>query len=191
MPSVESLRDLQVLVVHPPDREGDTIVRHLQRIGCRVEAMWPPPIELPSRLDVVYYLIDDQTRRSLPWFASQPAAAIVAIVERQASNIMRLLSDASPQAVVSKPVEAFDTLTSLIVAHSIFRYEQRLNTKVRKLEETVRSVRKVEQAKSILMKNMNLEEQQAYEYLRKHAMDRRVSIGRVASAVIDANDLLS
>lgn len=191
MPSMEELQCLRVLLVHPHDPDGDSILRHLRRICCQVEAMWPPPNYLPARIDVMFYLIDEITSRSLPWYANQPDCAIVAVMKRETPSAVRLLTDCSPQAVVNKPVEPFDLLTSVIAARSIFRYEERLRTKVRKLEETLRSVRKVEQAKSILMKNKNIEEQEAYEYLRKCAMDRRVPIGKVAAAVIDANDILS
>ncbi len=190
MPSLEALQQLRVLVVHPRDPDGETSIRHLQRIGCRVEGMWPPPAKLPDRTDVVFYLIDDQTRRSLPWFADVPPAAIVAIVEHETPDVLTLLSDCSPQAVVSKPADPFTLLTSLIVARSIFRYEDRLHSKVRKLEETIRSVRTVEKAKSILMKSKNIEEKEAYEYIRKHAMNRRMPIGKVATAIIDASDFL-
>lgn len=152
--------------------------------------MWPPPAKLPERTDVVFYLIDDQTRRSLPWFADLPPAAIVAVVEHETPDVLGLLSDCSPQAVVSKPTDPFAILTSLIVARSIFRYEDRLHTKVRKLEETIRSVRSVEKAKSILMKSKNIEEKEAYEFIRKHAMNRRMPIGKIATTIIDASDIL-
>ena len=58
------------------------------------------------------------------------------------------------------------------------------------IEETIRSVRSVEKAKSILMKSKNIEEKEAYECIRKHAMNRRMPIGKVASAIIDASDVL-
>lgn len=190
MPSLEVLQQLRVLVVHPRDPDGETIIRHIQRVGCQVEVMWPPPVKLPERIDVVFYLIDERTRHALPWFADQPPAAIVAVVQHDAPDIIGLLTDCSPQAVVSKPAEPFGILTSLIVARSIFRYEERLHTKVRKIEDTIRSVRMVKKAKTILMKSKNLEEKEAYEYLRKHAMNKRVPIGKVASTIIDASDLL-
>ncbi len=190
MASLEDLQRLRVLVVHPRDQDGEIIIRHLQRIGCQVEGMWPPPVKLPERIDVVFYLIDDQTRRSLPWFADLPPAAIVAVVEHETSDTLGLLADCSPQAVVSKPADSFAILTSLIVARSIFRYEDRLHNKVRKLEETIRSVRTVEKAKSILMKSKNIEEKEAYEFIRNHAMNRRMPIGKVASAIIDASGIL-
>jgi len=63
--------------------------------------------------------------------------------------------------------------------------------KVAKLEETLRSIRKVERAKAILMKNKNIEEEEAYKYLRSQAMMKRVPIGVIASAIIDAKEMLT
>jgi AmiR/NasT family two-component response regulator len=48
----------------------------------------------------------------------------------------------------------------------------------------------VEQAKAILMRVRNLGEREAYDFLRKRAMDRRVPVGSVAAAIIEANDFL-
>ncbi len=190
MTSLEALRQLRVMVMHPRDSEGERIIRCLRRIGCGVETMWPPPPEPPEGIDAVFVLIDERTRRSLPWFGGRSPAAIIAIVSHDTPDMLRLLSDAGPHAVVGKPAEPAAILTSLAVARNLFCYEGRLHTKIRKLEETLRSVRKVEQAKTILMQLKNLKEQEAYEYLRRHAMNRGLPIGKVASAVIDANGVL-
>ena len=41
------------------------------------------------------------------------------------------------------------------------------------------------------MRLRNLGEQEAYDFLRKRAMDRRVPVGDVAAAIIEANDFLT
>jgi len=81
-------------------------------------------------------------------------------------------------------------LTNLLMARNNFRYERRLLAKIGKLEETLRAIRKVEQAKSILMKKRGIDEPEAYEYLRRQAMRKRVPVGSVAAAIIDADELL-
>ena len=65
-----------------------------------------------------------------------------------------------------------------------------MQTKISKLEETLRVIRKVEQAKLILMQPTQHRENEAYEYLRRQAMNKRVSVATVASAIVDANALL-
>jgi AmiR/NasT family two-component response regulator len=77
-----------------------------------------------------------------------------------------------------------------LLARSNFKYEKRLQTKISRLEETLRVFRKVEQAKLILMRQRTIGENEAYEYLRRQAMNKRVSVATVASAIVDANALL-
>jgi len=52
-------------------------------------------------------------------------------------------------------------------------------------------VRLVERAKTLLIRLKNLSEEEAYNFLRKQAMEKRVTIGAVAAAVIDSHELLS
>ena len=108
------------MVMHPRDSEGEQIIRHLRRIGCGVETMWPPPRELPEGVDAVFVLIDERTRRSLAWFGSPPPAAIIVIVSHDTPDMLRLLSDAGPHAVVGKPAEPTAILTNLAVARNLF-----------------------------------------------------------------------
>ena len=48
-------------------------------------------------------------------------------------------------------------------------------TRIDKLDETLRSFRSVERAKSILMEKRNLDEEEAYHFMRRQAMSQRVS----------------
>ena len=191
MSSLDALQQLRVLMVHPRDADCEQISRCLRRIGCDVETTWPPPTELPSGVDVVFLLIEERMRHSASWVGNTASAAIIGIVSPETHDVLRLLADIGPHSVVNKPADPFAILTSLTVARNIFRYEGRLHTKVRKLEETLRSVRRVEKAKTILMRTKNIREEEAYEYLRRHAMNKGLPIGKVASAVIDASEVLS
>ena len=199
MVSLEALQALRVLVVHPRDADGETIRRLLLRIGCQIEDAWPPPRDLPERVSMVFYLLDETTVRVMPWTSGSRKAAVVAVVAGHspsnprpcAPRTLRLLNDCWPQAVISKPVRAVDVLTSLMSARSLARHEECLVTKVRKLEETLRTTRAVEKAKAILMRSKNIDERTAYRHLRESAMNRRVPIGSIASAVINASDIFA
>lgn len=199
MISLDALQALSVLVVHPRDRDSETIMHQLLRVGCRTEEAWPPPRELPDTAQVVFYLLDEMTAQAMPWVGSLREVAVIAVVGAEPSSILhprspstiRMLNDCCPQAVISKPVRAVDVLTSLMSARSVFRYEECLLTKVRKLEETLRTARKVEKAKAILMRSKNVDERTAYRYLRESSMNRRVPIGSIASAVINASEIFA
>jgi AmiR/NasT family two-component response regulator len=141
-------------------------------------------------VDAAYWLLAGRPR-ALPTASEETDTALIAVLEPGVAELQRLLGDCSPHAVLSKPLHPFAILTSLMAARSVARYERRLKAKVRKLEETLRSIRQVEQAKVILMRVRNFGEQEAYEFLRKRAMDRRVPVGSVAAAIIEANDFLT
>ena len=78
----------------------------------------------------------------------------------------------------------------LDVAISRFREYQQLRDELEqtRLQLTERKV--IEKAKGILMKNRGLEEDKAYQMLRKMAMDRNLKIAELARSIIAAAELL-
>lgn len=187
---IPDLRNLRLLVVHPRDADGETLIRHCQRLGCAVMSVWPPPSELPLQVDEAIVFVDGHLLPSAGWLSGQSPIPLVAIIGADAGAALKMLELTNAHAVVTKPVQPFALLTNLILARNNFRYEKRLLVKISKLEETLRAFRKVEQAKLILMRQRNIRENEAYEYLRKQAMNKRVSVAQIASAIIDANELL-
>ena len=51
---LRDLRSLRVCVFHPRDQDGEGLTRQLERIGCQVQAFWPPLAELPEGVDVLF-----------------------------------------------------------------------------------------------------------------------------------------
>jgi two-component system, response regulator PdtaR len=184
-------RKLHVVVAHPRDRDGDVLMRYLQSLGCHVEHLWPPVERLEGDCDLFFGLIDAQTRQLLVSVAGSVTTAIVGVVDSTSADALQLLRDIGPQAVLHKPFDPPAILANVVVARSNARYQKRLLGKIAKLEETLRSVRKVERAKAILMETHRLDESAAYAYLREQAMRKRVPIGVVAGAVVDSQEMLS
>jgi AmiR/NasT family two-component response regulator len=54
---LRDLRSLKVAVFHPDDADGMQLTQQLQRIGCQVQAFWPPMPVLPPGLDVVFLAV--------------------------------------------------------------------------------------------------------------------------------------
>ena len=78
-----------------------------------------------------------------------------------------------------------------MLARESFQYERRLRGRIEKLDESLRTMRLVERAKALLVKLKNISEEEAYSFLRKQSMEKRVTIGTVAATVIDLYELLS
>lgn len=184
-------RQLRVIVAHPRDADGEFLLRHIQRLGCQVEQAWPAPDRLEAEADLAFVLIEPETRALCASLVERGRAAVIGVVDPAQPRSMQLLTDVDLAAVITKPVDPGALLTNLVVACNNSRYQRRLQNKISKLEETLRSVRKVERAKSILMEQRGIGESEAYAYLREQAMKKRVSIGIIAAVVIESNEVLS
>eukprot|EP01032_Pedospumella_encystans_P031633 gene31633-35715_t len=53
-PQLKELRLLKIAVIHPDDSDGRQLTQQLQRIGCQVQAFWPPVQALPEGIDVAF-----------------------------------------------------------------------------------------------------------------------------------------
>ena len=51
---LNTLRELQVMVLNPPGEVSDSLVLQLIRIGCSVRQCWPPPKRFELAMDVIF-----------------------------------------------------------------------------------------------------------------------------------------
>ncbi len=181
---------LDIAVVTPADASGETLIRELQRTRGRVRHLWPPPDPLPADTDVLFCDLVPNLPARLPWIPGEPKAALVVLVPAAVALDLDLLRKAAPEAVLHRPFSSPAILASLVLARSRFGYERRLRGRIERLDMTLRSMRSVERAKTILMDARKMAEDEAYRFLRSQAMERRVSVGAIAAAIVDAHNLL-
>lgn len=187
---IEQLRSTRVLVVHPNDPDGEVLVRQLRRIGCQVRSIWPPPAKLPESLDAVFLLVEKAGSDAVPWRAAEGDPPIIAVVEYENPTLLKGLLDSGAQAVVNKPVRATGLLSTLVLARALGAYDRRMQAKIRKLEDQLRTRRDVERATRLLMQMKGLSEPDAYELMRAQATRSRLSLGDVAARILGASDVL-
>ena len=89
-----------------------------------------------------------------------------------------------------RPLTANAIATALALARNQFLYFRRLQMRIARLDETLRATRDIERAKQILMKARDLSEAEAYEWMRRNAMNRRQTIAAVATAIVDSHMVL-
>ncbi|MGE0457091.1 MAG: ANTAR domain-containing response regulator [Bauldia sp.] len=190
---LRELKGLRVLVVHPPDEEGRSLVDHLRRIGCQVEAMWPVP-ETCGRFDVIMLTIEHESREAvtafLKGFGTLPPA-IVSMVSFEDPSTLQIVLETGSLAVVERPVRPFGLLTNLIIARSLWLDQAETRKRIAKLERKLDGIQNIQKAKSLLMHSQGLNETAAYEMIRKQAMSKRVAMEEIATAIINAHDLLN
>jgi AmiR/NasT family two-component response regulator len=176
---IRELRTLRVTISHPPGEDCDELFRHIQRIGCRVAVVWPPPAAWEPDLDILFYRFEE---------ADQPLKLafnipVVAIVEYESPTIISALLHADVHGIIAKPIRPFGILSTLVLARSRHRFEMRLQEKIAKLEETLRTRRMVERAVDRLAQS-GLHTDDAYKSIRRVAMERRVPMALVAEEIL-------
>jgi two-component system, response regulator / RNA-binding antiterminator len=187
---VQELADLSAVVVAPVDDQVGMLLRELQRFRMRVRQVWPMPESVPADADVVYCEYAPDLARRLPWIPGDARSALVVILPATEPVHADALCHATPNAILPRPFTPNAVLSSLVLARSQFGYERRLRSKIEKLDDNLRSMRTVERAKAILMATRQMPETEAYGFIRRQAMDRRVSASAVAAAIVDSFELL-
>ncbi|MBS7806828.1 ANTAR domain-containing protein [Variovorax sp. PCZ-1] len=79
----------------------------------------------------------------------------------------------------------------LDVAMARFEHEQGLRQELQSAKTELQERKTIDRAKGLLMQKQELTEQQAYEKLRKTAMDKGLRLVDVAQRMLDVADLLS
>jgi AmiR/NasT family two-component response regulator len=187
---VHELVDLSAVVVAPTDDQIDMLLRELQRFNMRARQIWPMPESIPMDGDVVFCEYVSDLARRLPWVPGDAKSALVVIVPAAEAIKAEALYHATPNGILARPFTTNAVLSSLVLARSQFGYERRLRSKIEKLDDNLRSIRTVERAKDILMEVRHMPEDEAYGFIRRQAMDRRVSVNVVAAAIVDSFELL-
>ena len=92
--------------------------------------------------------------------------------------------DAGVMAYVVKPFSIGDLIPAMEIAMSRHRQMISLAGEVADLQERLETRKLIDRAKGILMQALNLSEPEAFSWIQRAAMDRRMSMKDVARAVI-------
>lgn len=181
---------LRIAVILEEGEERNLLARELQRNRAAVTTIWPMPSELPVEYDVLYCQIARDLAQRLPWLPGHAPAALVLVARQGQLPDPKLVEKCAPQAVMQLPAAPGAANWTLLLARNQYLYERRLRSRIDKLDDNLRTIRAVERAKVLLMEKRKLNEEEAYHFLRRTAMKRRVSIGNLANAIIDSSELL-
>lgn len=191
-PALRDVRKLRVAVFHPDDADGTQLIQQLQRIGCQVQAYWPPLPALPEGLDVVFLAVrPDSIDFGYEWARGEDCPTVIAIVTYENPTIVEAVLRIGAKAVLPSPVRSFGLLSTLVVAREVDVADKALLKRVRKLEAKLLGVRHIAEAKDILMRTRNVSEARAYDLIREQAMSKRVTTEEIAAAIVNANEILS
>jgi len=110
-----------------------------------------------------------------------PVLMLTAFSQRE---LVERARDAGVMAYVVKPFSISDLVPAIEIAISRHSQMKSLAEEVADLHERLETRKVIDRAKGILMAALNLTEPQAFSWIQRAAMDRRISMKDVALAVI-------
>jgi response regulator NasT len=110
-----------------------------------------------------------------------PVLMLTAFSQRE---LVERARDAGVMAYVVKPFTIGDLIPAIEIAISRHTQMRSLAEEVADLHERLETRKIIDRAKGILMKALNLSEPEAFSWIQRAAMDRRLTMKEVAHAVI-------
>jgi response regulator NasT len=110
-----------------------------------------------------------------------PVLMLTAFSQRELVDRAR---DAGVMAYVVKPFTISDLVPAIEIAISRHTQMRSLADEVADLHDRLETRKVIDRAKGILMKALNLTEPEAFSWIQRAAMDRRITMKEVAEAVI-------
>ncbi len=116
--------------------------------------------------------------------ASQRIAPVVILTAFSQRELVERARDAGAMAYLVKPFTQQDLVPAIEMAVSRFSELAVLEQEVADLHDRLETRKAVDRAKSILQKQLELSEPEAFRWIQKTAMDLRLSMRQVAEGVV-------
>ncbi len=117
--------------------------------------------------------------------ASERIAPVVLLTAFSQRELVERAREAGAMAYVVKPFTVDDVVPAIEIAISRFEEIAALEREVSDMKEQFATRKLVERAKSLLTTKMGLTEPEAFRWIQKTSMDRRLSMREVAEAIIN------
>lgn len=113
------------------------------------------------------------------------SCAIVMLTAFSQMELVERASEVGAMAYVVKPFGPADLVPAVEIALSRHTQIETLEDEIGDLADRLETRKRVDRAKGLLMEKMEMTEPEAFRWIQKTSMDRRLSMREVADAVID------
>jgi|SRR5437899_4586529 response regulator NasT len=206
---VRSLRIVVINSIVPPEGEQDELAwaqaeraRALRigllEAGYNIIAVFPADLHLPDRVaqlqpDMIIIDAESDARDVLEHVvvATQGAPRpIVLFTEDHDKSSMEAAMAAGVSAYIVAGLQSERIKPVLDVALARFNVDQKLRTELSDTKLKLAERKTIDRAKGLLMERHKMTEDEAYQKLRRLAMDKNLKLSEVAQRILDVADLL-
>jgi response regulator NasT len=117
--------------------------------------------------------------------AAERIAPVVILTAFSQRDLVERARDAGAMAYLVKPFTKADLVPAIAMAVSRFQETRALESEVASLRDRLEVRKLLDRAKGLLQSEHGLTEPEAFRWIQKTSMDRRVSMRDVAQAVLD------
>ncbi len=186
-----------MLVDSDPERSGSLEAAllaagytHIIRVGQEDNLLNAVRIHQPDIILIDMQSPDRDTLESLRTVNRETPKPIVFFAEQSDYETTRAAINAGVSAYIVDDLPGKRLKSVLDVAIARFQEHQKLKDELEDYKSRLQDRKDVDKAKGILMQHRHLSEEEAYQLLRKMAMDRNMKIGEAARNFIAAMALL-
>jgi response regulator NasT len=115
---------------------------------------------------------------------------IILLTAYSEAELVERAAQANISAYLMKPIAEEDLLPAITLALIRFRQFEALRREVSDLREALEARKVIERAKGILMRRLNLSEEEAFRRLQRQSQDGNRRLAQVAEAIIMADQML-
>ena len=210
-PTPDARKPTVAVVMHDPAREagrsptpeghagrGAMLVQSLQEAGYEVIALLPADADLDSRVvdlqpDLLIVDAESGVRDLLEHVVlatRDTPRPIVLFTDDDDAETAHLAVDAGVAAYIVDGLKPNRVKPVIEVALARFAREQELRAQLDDARQQLSERKLIERAKGLVMKRLQIGEEEAYSRMRRQAMEKGLKLGDIAQRILDAADLL-
>ena len=122
-------------------------------------------------------------------YSREREVPVVLVTGHHEPNLLERIGADHIMAYLVKPIKAADVEAAVAVAMLRFGQYQQVRREARDLRQALEDRKTIERAKGILMRRLQVEEQEAFRRLKRLASDHNKRLSEVAHTILDAEDV--
>ena len=181
---IQNFRGVNALVIHEEDRNRTILTETLTRLGLKIHASDPSDVVAIrnglGEAEIVVFDTDMVEGMALASAGERITVPVIAIVGLEAPGRLQRAFELEPSAILYKPLRSTGIYSALFFATNEHRRRHEVTQKMQLLEGRHRSRRFVTRAIVDLMRDRGIDDEEAFQLLRKESMRRRLTIEEYA-----------
>lgn len=181
--SIQELGGAHAIILHREHATVRNLSRQLGAIGLRITTCWPVLDASALGADFVFFDADMGHDEQFPWVSGQSPMPMIALIGSEAPGRIDWALSAGAEAQLLKPIGDGGVYSALLIARAAYEARKALLGDVESLRRRLSERQTVVRAVNFLMVS-GVDEDAAYDRLRRMAMDWRISFEDAAQRVV-------